>query len=50
MLDLEGLDLQVFDISVTRIQIGMFRPIPVDHTNCLQVAIKIIISSMRNQR
>ncbi len=23
-----------------RIQIGMFRPIRVDHTNCLQVAIK----------
>ena len=25
-----------------RIQIGMFRPIRVDHTNCLQVAIKSI--------
>jgi hypothetical protein len=24
----------------TRIQIGMFRPIRVDHTNCLQVDIK----------
>jgi hypothetical protein len=24
-----------------RIQIGMFRPIRVDHTNCLQVVIKI---------
>jgi hypothetical protein len=23
-----------------RIQIGMFRPIRVDHTNCLQVAVK----------
>jgi hypothetical protein len=23
-----------------RIQIGIFRPIRVDHTNCLQVAIK----------
>jgi hypothetical protein len=25
---------------ISRIQIGMFRPIRVDHTNCLQVAIK----------
>jgi hypothetical protein len=25
----------------TRTQIGMFRPIRMDHTNCLQVAIKI---------
>jgi hypothetical protein len=27
-------------VMVCRIQIGMFRPIRVDHTNCLQVAIK----------
>ena len=27
-----------------RIQIGMFRPIRVDHTNCLQVAIKTLHS------
>ncbi len=28
-----------FDSDTRRIQIGMFRPIRVDHTNCLQVAI-----------
>ena len=28
-----------------RTQIGMFRPIRMDHTNCLQVAIKTLPSS-----
>jgi hypothetical protein len=31
--------LAIISVNV-RIQIGMFRPIRVDHTNCLQVAIK----------
>jgi hypothetical protein len=33
-------DSDTFLYSEFRIQIGMFRPIRVDHTNCLQVAIK----------
>ncbi len=28
------------NLTVYRIQIGMFRPIRLDHTNCLQVAIQ----------
>ena len=32
-----------------RIQIGIFRPIRVDHTNCLQVAIKTHSSSETDQ-
>ena len=31
-----------------RIQIGMFRPIRFDHTNCLQVAIKSIQFNSKN--
>ena len=35
--------LCVYDVTCTlRTQIGMFRPIRMDHTNCLQVAIKSI--------
>ncbi len=36
------LDQLFFTLEVVnvRIQIGMFRPIRVDHTNCLQVTIK----------
>jgi hypothetical protein len=33
-----------FAASGVRTQIGMFRPIRMDHTNCLQVAIKSIQS------
>jgi hypothetical protein len=33
------------DYSI-RTQIGMFRPIRMDHTNCLQVAIKTLQSSI----
>jgi hypothetical protein len=31
-----------FEMTIQRTQIGMFRPIRMDHTNCLQVAIKSI--------
>ncbi len=35
---------------IIRTQIGMFRPIRMDHTNCLQVAIKSIqLSKLRGQ-
>jgi hypothetical protein len=33
-------DWLLADAGMVRTQIGMFRPIRMDHTNCLQVAIK----------
>jgi hypothetical protein len=33
--------------TLKRTQIGMFRPIRMDHTNCLQVAIKTLQSILQ---